>query len=226
MKKNICIIPARGGSKGIPKKNILKICGKPLIIYSLEIALKSKLFEDIIVSSDDDEILSIVKKFNEKVICLKRPDHLSGDVIMPDFAVIHAIEFYRDFKNYLPEITTFLQPTSPIRRLEDLIGSVKTLDNPYFNSCVSVHKNHDFVWEQTKDKKSYLPSYGENRPRRQEYSKFVENGSIFVTRTNHFLKTKNRLAKPITIFEIPSKCSFQLDDTDDLIILEALIKKG
>ena len=63
------------------------------------------------------------------------------------------LNFIEILKNYLPEITTFLQPTSPIRRLEDLIGSVKTLDNPYFNSCVSVHKNHDFVWEQTKDKK-------------------------------------------------------------------------
>ena len=225
MKKNICIIPARGGSKGIPRKNILQICDKPLLIYSLETAFESEIFEDIIVSSDNEEILSVAKKFNKKVICLKRPDDLSGDIIMPDFAVIHAIEYYRDLKGYLPEITTFLQPTSPIRRVKDLIGIVKTLDNSYFNSCVSVHKNHDFVWEQSKDKKSYLPSYGDKRPRRQEFSRYVENGSMFVTRTKYFLKNRNRLAKPITIFEIPPKCSFQLDDEDDLIILEALIGK-
>lgn len=226
MTKNICVITARGGSRGIPKKNILKICGKPLLHYSLETSFKAGIYEDIIVSSDDNEILDCARLFSKDIICVKRPENLSGDIIMPDHAVVHAIEYYKERKGYEPENTTFLHPTSPLRRVQDLIGCVKTLDDPYFNSCVSVHKTHYFDWRLAADKKSYLPCYGENRPRRQEYTQYVENGSIFVTRTKHFLANKNRLAEPINIFEIPYICSFQLDDEQDLIILESLISKN
>lgn len=217
--QNICVITARGGSKGIPNKNIKNFLGKPLIFHSIDSALESKIFQHILITSDSDEILNLASDYFKSIIKIKRPPELSGDIVMPDYAVTHALSKATEIIGYLPEITTFLQPTSPLRRIEDIVNCNKLLENKNFNSVVSVHKSHDFYWSISKDG-TYKPSYGANRPRRQDFSRLVENGSIFVTRSEEFIQKNNRIVENTTVYEIPIEYSFQIDNHLDLEWLE------
>ena len=92
----LIVIPARGGSKGIPKKNIYPINGKPLILYTIDVALKAELDGDIVVSTDSDEIANVVKNYTDSVEIIKRPDNISGDNASTESALLHAIDYMKD----------------------------------------------------------------------------------------------------------------------------------
>ena len=112
-RKILAIIPARGGSKGIPKKNIVKVGGKPLIAWAIDEAKKSKYIDTVIVTSDDDEILKVAKQYKAEPI--KRPAELATDQAPPEPVVFHVLEYMKDKFKYLPDIFVYLQPTSPLR---------------------------------------------------------------------------------------------------------------
>lgn len=151
-KQRLCVIPARGGSKSIPNKNIYPFLGKPLICHTIDSALNCNIFNKIIVTSDSNQILQIASDFSNKVICLKRPDGISDDIIMPDSAVTHAIKEVQKSLGFIPENTTFLQPTSPLRRIQDIIHCNTLLEqDSKFNSVISVHKSHDFFWSNSEN---------------------------------------------------------------------------
>ena len=222
--QRICVIPARGGSKGIPDKNIREFLGKPLICHSIDSALESNLFKYVLVSSDSEKILKISSEYSDKIIPIKRPSELSNDIIMPDAAVTHSLKKAIEIYGYLPELTTFLHPTSPLRRVEDIQNCNFLLEDGIYNSVVSVHQNHDFYWTKS-DKGGYAPSYSEKRPRRQDFHRLVENGSIYVTRSAEFIKNNNRIVKKTMVYEIPQEYSFQIDSHLDLEWLSFLGKK-
>jgi len=108
-----CIIPARGGSRRIPGKNIMQFCGKPLIAWSIEQARASKHIEDIYVSSDDDDILRVAKEYG--ALTIKRPEELATDLSLSEDALIHALDYMDN-----PVVVVFLQATSPVRTSEDI----------------------------------------------------------------------------------------------------------
>ena len=124
-KNIVAIIPARGGSKGIPKKNIIDFCGKPLIAWSIQNAIQSELVQDVHVSSDSDEILEVSKAYGAKVI--KRPSELALDTTPSELALIHALEHIEPLHKNV-DLIVFLQVTSPLRLAEDIDTSIRMLE--------------------------------------------------------------------------------------------------
>jgi len=126
--KILAIIPARGGSKGIPKKNIVNINGKPLIQYTIEVAKESKLIDRVIVSTDDDEIAEISEKLGAEVPFI-RPAELAKDGT-PTFPVIkHALKWLKENEKYKPELIVLLEPTFPLRTVEKVDEAIKVISS-------------------------------------------------------------------------------------------------
>lgn len=204
MKNNIAVtlIPARGGSKGIPKKNIVEICGKPLIAYAIEASLKSKVSETW-VSTDNDEIANIAMHYGAKVI--KRPNDISGDNASSEDAILHFAENYSNFN-----IIVFIQATCPFIEYNDINRAINMINN--YDSIISVSKFDQFLWEGNE------PMYDiKSRKRRQDREQtFIETGSMFVTKKENLLSSKNRISGKIGFVEVPKWRSIDIDTLDDL----------
>ena len=215
----IVIIPARGGSKGIPGKNIKNFEGKPLISHSIEYARDSKLINEIYVSTDDDQIAHISKTAGAKII--KRPPELATDTSSTESAIKHALN---NIDN-LPDIIVLLQPTSPLRPKKSLDLIIDKFINGKYDSLLSLSPSNNFFWKINSEKIS--PEYDYmNRKRRQdikEYErKYFENGSVYIFTREHFELTNNRLGGEIGYVVFPEEYGYEIDVPKDLIILEQL----
>lgn len=208
-KKVVAIIPARGGSKEIPRKNIIDICGKPLIEYSINAALGCNAIQEVWVSSDDDEILDISSNLGAQI--LKRPSHLSGDNEPSESALLHFASNV-DF-----DILVFIQATSPLTTSKDLEGGLKLMED--YDSIVSVTELTQFVWDDSG------PKYDLNkRLRRQDNGKsYLETGAFFITSRDGLLFTKNRLNGNIGKYIVPKIRSLDIDSFDDLELVRKVI---
>lgn len=134
----LTLIPARGGSKSVPRKNLLSISGKPLIYWTIKVAIESKLISRVIVSTDDDEIADIAKSFKAEVI--KRPSDLAGDFSRDIEFHTHALNYLQNAENYSPDYVVNLRPTVPFRKPEIIDQAIMALSkNPYAHSLRSVH---------------------------------------------------------------------------------------
>ena len=216
------LIPARGGSKGIPEKNILKICDKPLILYSIEYALSCSLINDVVVSTDDKKIAKLSMDAGAKII--NRPYEFATDTASTESVITH----FMDNINTKPDIIVILQPTSPIRPENSLELALKHFLSKKFDSLLSISPTHNFFWKIKKN--NAIPNYDfMNRPRRQDFTKedisYLENGSLYIFTSNHFKKIKNRLGGKIGYVIFSEDYSIQLDSKLDIDILEKTLKK-
>lgn len=228
MKNNlniVCIIPARGGSKGIPKKNIIDVAGKPLVAWSIEQALKSKYLKNsVFISSDCDEILSVSKSYGAKTI--KRPDDIADDKASSESALFHSIfEIEKQYGKI--DLIVFLQATSPLRETKDIDNAIEELINKDLDSLFSASELEDFfIW--TYDKNNSLTSLNYdflNRKRRQEVSaQFVENGSIYVFKPQVLFDYNNRLGGKIGMSLMDSWKMYEIDTLEDKNLCEYYIK--
>ena len=220
-KNIVVIIPARGGSKGIPEKNIINFLGKPLLTHSIEYAKSSDLISDIYVSTDDSKIAKIALDNNVNVI--DRPQSISGDLASTESALIHAIENI----TYKPDIIILLQPTSPIRPKNSLYKAINQFIKGSYDSLLSISPTHKFLWEI--DKKIAKPKYDfKNRPRRQDMDasdiNYIENGSLYIFTYENLLKNKNRLGGRIGYVIFDEKYSYEIDSMTDLIVIDSIAK--
>ena len=222
MKKNIAIILARKGSKGIKNKNLIEVNGKPLIYWSIKVCKMSKKIDSVWVSSDSDKILNVSKKFGAKTI--KRPTKYSLDKSTSDSAWLHAVK-YLNKKNFFSDMIVGLQPTSPIRSSKSLDLAIKKFKKSGLDSLFSAQKisNH-FIWKSTlrglKANYNYL-----KRPMRQDLEeKYLENGSFYIFNSKKFLKKKCRLFGKIGVFIMNKVQSLEIDDREDLHLIRALKK--
>lgn len=220
-----CIIPARGGSKGIPKKNILDIAGKPLIAWSIEQAIKSKyLNKNVFISSDSDEILTIAKSYGAQQI--KRPHDISGDKASSESALFHAITEIEKKLNKI-DFIVFLQATSPLRESKDIDNAIETFIEKDLDSLFSASELEDFfIW--TYDEKQNLKSLNYdylNRKRRQDVPKqFVENGSIYIFKPQILFDYNNRLGGKIGMSIMDNWKIHEIDNLEDKELCEYYIK--
>ena len=218
----IAIIPARGGSKGIPKKNIVNFLDKPLMVHSIDYAKSSDLISDIYVSTDDSDIAKIGLENGAKII--DRPVSISGDEASTESALLHALENI----NRKPDVIVLLQPTSPLRPKNSLNKALNHFFSSQYDSLLSISPTHRFFWKINND--TAVPEYDfKNRPRRQDIKEdditYIENGSLYIFTYETLIKNKNRLGGKIgyTIFD--EHYSFEIDSEVDLILLETLSKK-
>ena len=220
---NIAIIAARGGSKGIPKKNLIRISGLPLIAWSILQAKKSKLINSVWVTSDSNEILDIANKYG--AFGIKRPKRISGDKASSESAWEHAINYVTSKKIKIDNIIA-LQPTSPVRESSDIDSAIIYFQKKKLDSLLSVTEIEDFfVWENKKNKPSPVNYDYKNRSRRQSIEKkFLENGSFYIFKPETLENFKNRLGGKIGLFPIEKYKSFQIDNAADVSLCEAIIK--
>lgn len=218
--KILCIIPARGGSKGIPKKNIIPFANKDLIGHSIDQALNSKYITDVIVSSDCDEILNVSKSYGAKTI--KRPDDISTDTATSESALLHTIQSLEDEYKYL----VFLQVTSPLRTTQDIDNCIKTTIEGNYDSVFSASILEDMLIWKTEENNLTSVNYDyKNRKRRQDSeTQYVENGSIYVFKKEGFINNNNRLFGKIGLSLMESWKMFEIDSMEDLELCEIIFE--
>ncbi len=218
------IIPARGGSKGIPGKNIKSLLGKPLILYSIEDALRSESVDGIYVTTDDQAIAEIGAQAGADIIT--RPESLSGDTATTESAVEHALSVIPQDRK--PDNIILLQPTSPLRPAGAIDKACRIFSENRFDSLLSISPTHRFFWKT--DGKLAVPEYDYmNRPRRQDIKeediRYVENGSLYIFSHDNFKRTKNRLGGRIGYIIFPEKYSYEIDSVYDFRFLEILMNE-
>ena len=219
----ISIIPARGGSKGIPMKNIVKLNNKPMLYYSINSSLNSKYISRTIVSTDDEKIAEIAIKFGSEVI--KRPKKLSDDKFPMEPVVKHVLKILKKNENYFPDIILILPNTSPLRTSFHVDNAIKKFLNGNYDSLTSGFKGIRFMWKLKGKFIFPLNNDPKNRPNRQDIKdEFIENGAIHITKYDSFIKSKCKLSGKIGIYEMPEEISFEIDTRHDLKIAELILK--
>ena len=221
----LCIIPARGGSKGIPHKNIVPLGGKPLLAYSIEAALEAPSVSRVVVSTDDEKIAGVANRYGAEVVW--RPDEISGDEATSESALLHVLGFMWEREAYNPDLIAFLQATSPLRQPGDVQNAIDTLLLESADSLFSACKVEGFVWreEYDADIRRMDLSDPQARQRRQEISRptLEENGSIYVFRQQVLPKYGARLGGKIAVYLMDRLDSFQVDEPRDLELMERLL---
>lgn len=213
----LAVIPARGGSKGVPRKNLRLLGGKPLLAWSIEAARACPAIDRVILSSDDEEIMACARQWGCDVP-FQRPDHLSGDAVSATEAALHALET-------LPEsyaLVVLLQPTSPFRTGADIGACIEICAQPGVNACVSVSQAEKSPWWMyVMDEHTELaPLLGEDRSERQRQqfpAVYHPNGAVYVARPEWLQQTRKFLAPGTKGWIMPKERSMDMDTEDDFL---------
>jgi CMP-N,N'-diacetyllegionaminic acid synthase len=213
------IIPARGGSKGLPGKNLLNLCGLPMIAWSILHAHRSGVVDQVFVSSDDEAILRTAEAWG--ALGIHRPEHLASDTASSESALQHAIDWIESHYALL-DLVVFLQATSPLREPDDIVGAIAKLEADQADSLLSCSRLQDcFIWRASRE--GYVSTNYDyrRRPRRQDLGEqFLENGSIYLFRPEVLRRNNNRLGGKISVFEMAAWKSVQLDDIEAKSLVE------
>ena len=213
----LAIIPARGGSKGIPLKNLCKLKKKPLIEYTIKTALETKIFSKIIVSSDNQKILNFSKKFNG-ISLHKRPKKYSTDSASTDSVIKNVLE--NEKKNKY-DFLCIIEPTSPLRSKESLKKAFYFLNKNKVNSLITVNLFENY-YGFLKNKKFYYLSKS-FLPRQKRKKLYIETGTFYFVKTTYFIKYKKIRSKNPSYIEVPKKEIIDINEFEDLKIAEKLI---
>jgi N-acylneuraminate cytidylyltransferase/CMP-N,N'-diacetyllegionaminic acid synthase len=212
------LIPARGGSKGIPRKNVRELGGKPLIAHSIEAGLDSAMIESVVVSSDDPEIISVSKTHGADVP-FQRPDSLATDDAATAPVVAHAIETLET--TY--DLVVLLQPTSPLRTAKHIDEAVNRYLSSDADSLVSVYQDHTYRWQQTGDGAERIDTVSGRKRRQDMDPEYVENGAIYIVSTDQFFEEQNFSFGRTVLYEMTETASIDIDAPDDLRLAECLV---
>lgn len=222
--KILAIIPARGGSKGIPRKNVKLLAEKPLIAWTIESALKARGIERVIVSTEDEEIAIVAKQFGAEIPFM-RPRTLAQDDTPGIAPVLHAIEQLPSFDWVL-----LLQPTSPLRSVEDIEGIIQFCCDEGAPSAVSITEasKHPF-WMYGRNKDKCVEPLIRNLPnitRRQDLPiAYVLNGALYLARTDWLIKNQGFIGKETLGYVMPEERSVDIDKPIDWFWIECLLNK-
>ena len=236
--KILVVIPARGGSKGIPRKNIRLLGGKPLIAHTIEMGKASEYVDDIVVSTDDNEIKFIAEKFGAETI--KRDGKLAEDSIPLDPVIYDATIQKEKEMDEKYDVVITVQPTSPLLKTKTLDLAIETLLNPinndqecdgeniagseYYDTIISVVDDRHLSWGYDEESKKYFPLYKERVNRQYLPKAYKETGSIFATK-REFVTENSRLGDNIGLIEISKQESIDIDNYEDWWVAERILKK-
>ncbi len=218
--KVVAVIPARGGSKGIPKKNIVNICGKPLISYTIKSATRSRYIDRVIVSTDDSNIAKVAEACGAEVPFM-RPGRLSGDTTHTPPVIVHAVKFIES-QGYDADIVITLQPTSPLRQARQIDEAIEKLYNSSIDAVVSVKQAEYPPYWMLKMKRSRAIPFINNgrnyfKKERQQLPKTYQlNGAIYATRKAALFKEKAVISKKCGVIVMDRRTSMDIDTPEDL----------
>ena len=221
----LAIIPARGGSKGIPRKNIRELAGKPLIMHTIEAALNSGVLDRVVVSTEDSEIAGLVRGYGVEVI--DRPQELATDTAATEPVLEHAITFLEKQENYWPDIIVLLQATSPLRQSQHIKGAMAEFLSSSFDSLLSVCLSHVFIWRIRGNGAEPLNYDYRQRPMKQDMpQEFRENGAIYIFRKEILREHHSRLGGKTGLYVMSEEDSLEIDSEYDFwLCQQAMLKK-
>ena len=218
----LAIIPARGGSKRLPRKNVLDLNGKPLIAWSIKAGLNSKYIDKVVVSSDDDEILTISKKYG--AVTINRPNELASDIATTFDAIKHTVDNYEKY-----DYIVLLQATSPLRDEKHIDEAIELLELKKADAVVSVCKmDHSPLWSNTLDESLSMVGFLKDevlKKRSQDLEKYYRlNGAIYICKVERLLENKGFFLKEnIYAYVMDRKSSVDIDEEIDFKIAEILM---
>lgn len=218
------IIPARGGSKGIPRKNLLELCGKPLVAWSIEQARRAGGIDQVWVSSDSEEILDVATRYGGRPV--RRPDAISGDDASSEAAWLHALDEIERTGATIDAVVG-MQATSPLREPSDLEKALRVFWDQRYDSMLSCSEIRDyFVWRHGSDGQPVSVSYDyRNRlPRQAIQRHYLENGSFYIFTPELLRRTGNRLGGRIGLYAMERYKMFQIDTEDDVTLCQAIMQ--
>jgi len=227
-KKILSIITARGGSKGLKRKNVVDLAGKPLIAWTIEASLDSKYITKTIVSSDDKEALDISKEYGANVV--RRPDDLSSDSATSESVIKHTID-YLESMGEIFDIVILLQPTSPLRNSQDIDSAFEIMFNSDATAVISTSEFDNKILKtfiETPD--GFLKGVSNNEypfMRRQDLPVvYMSNGAIYIIDVNIFNKNLSLITDRTLPYLMPANKSFDVDSESDLLSIQKLIKSN
>ncbi|MGX1324290.1 CMP-N,N'-diacetyllegionaminic acid synthase [Bradyrhizobium sp. USDA 377] len=222
-RKTLAVIAARGGSKGIPHKNLLDLCGKPLLAWTVEQARAAQGVDVVAVSSDSDRILEAAEAAG--AVGVRRPDDISGDLASSESAWLHALEAVDERMGRFERIVA-LQATSPIREPGDIEAALATFDREHLDSLLSVCEVEDyFNWRIGQNGPEPINYDYRNRRMRQQIEKrYLENGSFYVLIPSLLREQSNRLGGKIGFHLMERHKMFQIDRPEDVKLCGAIMR--
>ncbi|NPV42754.1 MAG: acylneuraminate cytidylyltransferase family protein [Firmicutes bacterium] len=228
-KKFLAIIPARSGSKGIKDKNIKELNGKPMIAYTIEAAIKSYIFDDIVVSTDSEKYAQISREYGARVPFL-RPDNLATDDASSKDVIEHVLKrLLKEGKKF--DYFVLLQPTSPLRNKNDIIEAVDLLFLKNANAVISVcETDHSPLWTNTLCENLQIDNFIKKEvrnSRRQDLPKYYRlNGAIYIAQTDYFLKYKDWFKEKSYAYIMPKERSIDVDNILDFRLAEIILQNS
>jgi CMP-N-acetylneuraminic acid synthetase len=229
-KKILAVIPARGGSKRVPNKNVREIGGKPLIAHTIEQTKESEMLDRTIVSTEDDEIREVAKTHGGDVP-FERPDELATDTATSDDVILHALDWF-DQNNKKFDIVAMVQTTTPFRTSDDIDSALRQLIESDADSVISVSEfDVPPVWAVMEDENGHLRSYFEagylwtdEIPRSQDTPKLYHpNGAIFSAYVAEFIEQQSFYTNNTLNYKMPRSRSLDIDEPFDLELAQALM---
>ncbi len=218
------VIPARGGSKSIPDKNIVRLAGKPLISWTIQFAREAQLLSRVVVSTDDAQIAEIAQQAGAEII--ERPAELATDDAHTEPALLHALDYLEEKEGYVPDAVALLQCTSPMRGSEIIDAGIRKLTETGCDAVLSVQPIQHWdkmgtigpgdVWQPEYD-------YAGRQFTHEVADKYSENGALFVTRTAILRQYQNRLGDDVRAIIMDPARSIDIDSADDLELIRKLL---
>ncbi len=221
--RTLCVIPARGGSKGIPRKNLQPLAGRPLLAHAIGAALASRWIERVVVSTEDPEIAEVAKRYGAQV--WTRPQELAGDTASSESALLSVLEGLDRSEGERPDLLVFVQCTAPLLLSEDIDGTIQTLLDEDADTAFAVSPFHRFLWARdaggdvvgiNHDKRTRLM-------RQQRAPDYLEAGAVYVMRTPGFVEARHRFFGKTAIHVVPRERCVDIEEPLDLRVAEFLI---
>lgn len=232
MKKTeiLAVVPARGGSKGIKRKNLYPVNGKPLIQYTIEAGLNSDMISRLIVNSEDKEIIEFAKKQGIEVFV--RPEKFAQDTTPMKDVLMHQLAFLREKEGYQPDYLVLLQPTSPLRTSEHIDEALKVMIDSGCDALVSVeetphlHSPYSVMKLNEEGNLEFFISEGQKYTCRQDKPKFFSrNGAaIYAVKTDTYLETESLYGTKCAPYVMASEDSIDIDSLKDVYLVEAMMR--
>jgi N-acylneuraminate cytidylyltransferase len=220
----IAIIPARGASKRVPRKNMARVAGVPLIVHTIRHARESTRVDAVIVSTEDPEIAGVARAEGAEVVL--RPEALASDMATSESALLHVLDTRQAGGLSDPDLVVFLQCTSPVRKPDDIDRAIDRLEAERADSLLSVCENTRFVWALTASGPASINYDYRHRRREQDMDRqFQENGSIYLSRPWVLREHGNRLGGRIALYEMDYWSSFQIDSQEDLDLCDWILRR-
>jgi CMP-N-acetylneuraminic acid synthetase len=219
------VVPARGGSKGIPGKNLRTVDGVPLVVRAVTAARAAELVDRVIVSTDDDTIAALAGDAGAEVI--SRPSQLATDESASESVLVHALDALRERGADDPDVTVLVQCTSPFTEPSDIDGTIALLRERGADCAFTATRIHSFVWRDDPTGIVAVNHDAGVRLRRQDRPvEYAETGAVYAMRTDGLRRARHRFFGTLAVFEVPLERAIEIDDPGDLERAERLAMIG